>query len=180
MANRVILGNKGSDYGLWVSKSGENVATTAKQNMLFDSTVAETGGLVLKTGTVSFTFGTNQPNASSSDVYYNLDGSNGSLGYIPMIMFARVDGNKVYPFNTSHAYTQTITASPNPSADPYISTGTQWDVIAQINDDKFKLFATRWMQAGMSSPTVQPSYFDTSSAITYQYAVLAIGGATAE
>lgn len=175
MANRVVFGNKGSDYGLWVSKSGENVLTTAKQNMLFDSTVAETGGLVLKTGTTTVTFPTNNPNASSSFVYYNLDGSNGSLGYIPMIMFARVDGNKVYPFNTSHAWSNTVMYGFNVAT----SMGTMWDAQAQIYADKFKIFCTRWIQTGAGS-SIQPSYFDTSNAITFQYAVLAIGGATAE
>lgn len=178
MANRVVFGNKGSDYGLWVSKSGENVLTTAKQNMLFDSTVAETGGLVLKTGTTTVTFPTNNPNASSSFVYYNLDGSNGSLGYIPMIMFARVDGDKVYPFNTSHSWNQQVN-NPNPVGDPATSSGTQWDAISHIYADKFKIFCTRWIQSGAFS-SIQPSYFDTSSAITFQYAVLAIGGATVE
>ena len=125
MGNRVILGNKGSDYGLWVSKTGENVATTAKQNMLFDSTVAETGGMVLKTGSTSVTFASGNPNTSSGYVFYNLDGSNGALNYIPMILFNRVDGNNVYPFNTSHAWNQSKDHPTNPAADPGTSQGIQ-------------------------------------------------------
>jgi hypothetical protein len=178
---RVILGKKGSDYGLWVTKTGVSFTDNpTTKDLLFDSNVAETGGLVLKTGTTTFAFSGNQPNTSSSFVYYNLDGSNGSLGYIPMILFARVDGNNVYPFNTQHQWNMEIPHPSNPAADPGTSNGVMWDNYAQIYDDKFKIFATRWMQAGMSSPTVQPSYFNTTDAITIQYAVLAIGGATAE
>lgn len=36
MTNRVILGQKGGNYGLWVSKAGFDVLTTTADNMLFD------------------------------------------------------------------------------------------------------------------------------------------------
>ena len=37
MGNRVLLGNKGSDYGLWVSKPGGNVLSDADKNLLLSS-----------------------------------------------------------------------------------------------------------------------------------------------
>ena len=41
MANRVLLGKKGSEYGLWVSKVGQDVTTVGSNNLLFDSSRAE-------------------------------------------------------------------------------------------------------------------------------------------
>ena len=43
MANRVILGKRGTDYGVFVSKAGQNVLTCADKDMLFDSTKNRTG-----------------------------------------------------------------------------------------------------------------------------------------
>ena len=43
MANRVLLGQRGSEYGLWVSKPGSNVATCDPEDMLFDSTNMDYG-----------------------------------------------------------------------------------------------------------------------------------------
>lgn len=37
MGNRVLLGNKGSDYGLWVSKPGGNVLTDGDVDLLLSS-----------------------------------------------------------------------------------------------------------------------------------------------
>lgn len=37
MANRILLGERSGQYGLWVSKPGFNVATTGPENMLFSS-----------------------------------------------------------------------------------------------------------------------------------------------
>ena len=43
MANRVQLGKRGSEYGLWVSKPGANVLTCDQEDMLFDSTNMDYG-----------------------------------------------------------------------------------------------------------------------------------------
>ena len=37
MVDRVLLGKRGSDYGLWVSKAGTDVTSTGLENMLFSS-----------------------------------------------------------------------------------------------------------------------------------------------
>ena len=37
MANRVLLGNRGGTYGLFVSKPGANVLTCDEEDMLLDS-----------------------------------------------------------------------------------------------------------------------------------------------
>lgn len=36
MANRVLLGQRDSDYGLWVSRPGQNVVTANADQLLFD------------------------------------------------------------------------------------------------------------------------------------------------
>ena len=43
MANRVLLGKKGSDYGLWVSKPTLNVLTEGDDDLLLSSTSASMG-----------------------------------------------------------------------------------------------------------------------------------------
>ena len=61
MANRIILGNLGSTYGLKVSKPGYDVTTAASQDLLFDSTNNNffksiiTGTLSLGAGTTAST-----------------------------------------------------------------------------------------------------------------------------
>ena len=43
MANRVALGKIGSDFGIKVSKKGQNALTATNENLLFDSTAFRTG-----------------------------------------------------------------------------------------------------------------------------------------
>ena len=43
MANRGLLGKRGSEYGLWVSKPGSNVVSCDPEDMLFDSTNMDYG-----------------------------------------------------------------------------------------------------------------------------------------
>jgi hypothetical protein len=87
MANRVLLGKRGSsDYGLWVSKSGANVLTCDDDDLIFNSDVAE-GSNVIKSGTLAITVGSStNTDYYSSYVYYNLDGANGALNYIPLVL----------------------------------------------------------------------------------------------
>lgn len=58
MANRVLLGKRGSDYGLFVSKSGSNVVSCDDDDMLFDSRKPR-HGQILKAGLNSCVNGTN-------------------------------------------------------------------------------------------------------------------------
>ena len=41
--NRVLLGKRGSEYGLWVSKPGAEVTTCDQEDMIFDSTNMDYG-----------------------------------------------------------------------------------------------------------------------------------------
>ena len=52
MANRVLLGNRSAGgYGLYVSKSGNNVIDTANENLLFQSAITDSStGITTKHG----------------------------------------------------------------------------------------------------------------------------------
>ena len=46
MARRIVLGKRGSDYGLFVSKAGEDAASTSTNGLIFDSNAAFTPSIV--------------------------------------------------------------------------------------------------------------------------------------
>jgi hypothetical protein len=85
MANRVLLGNLGSsNYGLKISKEGEDVLTTAAKNLVFDSTKPRTGQIYAGGST-----------SSTSSTLTWTSGSKPTLTYIP-IYFIFEQGTKVY------------------------------------------------------------------------------------
>ena len=47
MSNRVLLGEWGSDYGLWVSKPGGNVLSDADKDMLLSPEIAGMGQIIM-------------------------------------------------------------------------------------------------------------------------------------
>jgi len=70
MANRVLLGNLGSTYGLKVSQAGDNVLSPAEP-LIFDSTSVRSG-MTYAGGNASSTTG------------INWSSTKGTLGYIPV------------------------------------------------------------------------------------------------
>ena len=86
MANRVLLGEKGSDYGLWISKPTVDVTSANRRDLIFDSTDGRTGN-VLKILDLTVS------SATSGTVYFNGDQS--SIGYIPFILISEIDGSNV-------------------------------------------------------------------------------------
>ncbi|SOC89987.1 hypothetical protein SAMN05216358_0003 [Rhizobium sp. AN5] len=87
MANRVLLGQRGSEMGLWVSKPGYDVLTTAERNMLFLATPSRAirALQIVQTGLIQF-----PANVASIDVGYPFQ------GYIPMIVAYFGDGNATF------------------------------------------------------------------------------------
>ena len=70
MGNRVLLGEKGSNYGLWVSRQGQDVTSVSDTDMLFSTTSASIGQVLFyQTIDVS-------GNASTTVDYLNLGGVN--------------------------------------------------------------------------------------------------------
>ena len=96
MANRVLLGKKGSEYGLWVSKVGQDVTTVGSNNLLFDSSKAESSSII-KSGTLAITVGTTDNTTYYSDYVNYTDGSD--LNYIPLVMIW--DGAYSFPIRTA-------------------------------------------------------------------------------
>lgn len=72
MANRVILGNDGSNFVLKVSQPGDNVLSPSEP-LIFDSTSARTG-MTFAGGSQSTTTGV------------NWSATKGNLGYIPLVV----------------------------------------------------------------------------------------------
>lgn len=55
MTNRVLLGKKGTEYGLWISKPGKDVTTAAVQDLLFSSSSSDYKySQILAQGTYAF------------------------------------------------------------------------------------------------------------------------------
>lgn len=86
MTGRVLLGKKGSNYGLYVSRPGKEVTTVGREDLIFSSDDTRTSQ-VLKIIDATLS------SASSVSVNFNGDGS--SLGYIPFVLATEIDGNNI-------------------------------------------------------------------------------------
>ena len=86
MANRVIIGKIGSDFGLKVSKPGVDVTTGANKDMLFDSTSVRTG--LVYAGGAGLQLGDSAQNFLTT-------GSKASLGYIPLVIFSEKNNGEI-------------------------------------------------------------------------------------
>ena len=178
MAKRVIVGRAGdgSEYGLFVSKSGTDVIDgsddlTAPQNLLFDSRRKESGGNVLASGTVSLTYSGSSLTTESSDTYFiGNAGSHTTFDYVPLMLFSRVSGNNVYTFNTFHTFFTTVF---NTNDFELMGTCQGWenDVYAVINKNKFVLKSRRFIHGGTTYGLINNTY-------TFVWAALAVGEAS--
>mgnify|MGYP003629090148 FL=1 len=147
MSKRVILGKAGdgSEYGLFVSKSGTDVIDGSDdiadpQNLLFDSRRAETGGNILASGTVNIAFSGSDLTTQSSDTYFiGNASSHTTFDYVPLMLFSRVSGNNVFTFNTFQSTSNTIT---HPTQQELISIHIGWqnDIYGVINKNKYLSF----------------------------------------
>jgi hypothetical protein len=67
MTRRVVLGNRGGAYGLWVSKPGFNALSAGDANLLF--TMTRRNGMVLDSGTVTVPAGGSSLRVAFSDTF---------------------------------------------------------------------------------------------------------------
>ena len=65
MSQRVLLGKKGSTYGLFISKPGVNVTSADSDQLIFDSTAKGYGQAIFKE-TITLSRGTSQTRTFSS------------------------------------------------------------------------------------------------------------------
>ena len=89
MANRVLFGKRGSDYGLFVSKPGANVISCDPEDMLFDSRRKEIVSNPFTSGTGTVTFS----GTSSASNYLNTDNDN-NFGSGRLMRFTFQDGTQ--------------------------------------------------------------------------------------
>lgn len=94
MTDRVLLGQKGSDWGLWVSKPGVDVKSASGADLLFDSN--SPGYLnVIKTGTITqtatWTRVDNWLLELSSDVVSSWENFGTTLNYVPFVYYGLID-----------------------------------------------------------------------------------------
>ena len=95
MVGRVLLGKKGSNYGLYVSRPGKEVTTVGREDLIFSSDDTRTSQ-VLKIIDVTLS------SAATATVNYNGDGS--SIGYIPFIIATEVDGDEIKGLPWEYAF----------------------------------------------------------------------------
>lgn len=82
MANRVLLGKRGSDYGLWISKPGKNVLTiTEAEDFIFNSNW-QRAAIVHEAGIV--------PNGEGATVIF------ATLPFVPHVEIWRIDGDRIF------------------------------------------------------------------------------------
>lgn len=107
MANRVLLGNLGSTFGLKVSKEGQNVLTTSDKNLIFDSTKPRTGQV--------YAGGSNS--GQSSAITWT-SGSKPTLTYIPIYLIFEEGAKVVHETYITQGYNEdeTVTMVNNQAA----------------------------------------------------------------
>ena len=173
MANRVLLGERGSDYGLFISKPGANVISCGPEDMLFDSRRPEIVSNPLTSGSGTVTFS----GSSSASNYLNSDTGDISFGvtydYVPILVYCFVDSgnNKVYPMYYENAWANVITT--NQAGEPIISRSSGY--IMQSNADiytsKIKIWASRYIS---QSGTI---YGFSTGTHTVHWAIFPVGEA---
>jgi len=94
MAERVLIGKRGTDYGLYVSKPTVDVTSATDAELMFNSDDTESFN-VLQSGTVTVTMpspteGEFSSADSSWEAYSSL-----SLSYPPLIIYMRIDGTAI-------------------------------------------------------------------------------------
>ena len=160
MANRVLLGKKGSEYGLWVSKVGQDVTTVGSNNLLFDSSKAESSSII-KSGTLAITVGTTDNTTYYSDYVNYTDGSD--LNYIPLVMIW--DGAYSFPIRTA---VRIVLIEGSRGGSTYYHQMDACGCYVEALIDKFRI-ASKYFGTQGSCHT---------NSFTARYAVLAIGGST--
>ena len=157
---RVLLGKKGSEYGLWVSKAGDDV-TDPQHPLIFDSSKAE-GSSIIKSGTLAITVGTTANTTYYSSYVNYTDGTD--LNYIPLVMIWA--GVKNYPIRKARRII--LIEGSGRGSNTYYHQLDGNGLYVEALAAKFRI-ASKYFGTG--------GYCHTPSA-TFRYAVLAIGGST--
>ena len=84
MANRVLLGKRGSDYGLFISKPGKDVTSVGREDLIFSSEDPHSSAVY---GLLDVTIANGSSSGSAT--------FSTNPGYIPQVLWVQVDGNDV-------------------------------------------------------------------------------------
>lgn len=167
MANRVLLGQDGSDYVLKVSKAGTNVLTAGDYDLLFDSTRAEAGLLFLSgSTTVVVTSSTASGTYYSSWIYFNGDQS--ALNYTPVVWANRVTSNTYRSVPEQRVGVDRYTSGGNILATSWRFSNTYMEF---LDNTRFRFVIRNF---GNSSGF----YGLTAGTYTFNYIVLTVGGSS--
>ena len=168
MANRVLLGQDGSNYVLKVSRAGVNVLNASSQELIFDSTAQE-AAFPLAQGSVSVTTNTNGA-ATSSWISYGR-----TLSFFPVIFATRLVGSVIIPVPEIHG--QTIVVGTGTKSFPTfeIRSETITRTYLEIEKSQFRIKIQKEPnnQILYGSNAIKPS-----TTYTFFYNVLSVGGAT--
>lgn len=167
MANRVLLGQDGSDYVLKVSKVGTNVLTAGDYDLLFDSTRAE-AGLQFSAGSATVTVSSSTATGTyySNWIYFNADQS--ALNYTPVVFANRVTSN------TYRSVPERIQGLDRYVDGIYIRVAT-W----QYNRTFMEFLDNTRFRFGIKNYYNTTGFYGlTAGTYTFNYIVLTVGGST--
>lgn len=171
MANRVLLGQDGSDYVLKVSKVGTNVLTAGDYDLLFDSTRAE-AGLQFSAGsaTVTVTSSTATGTYYSNWIYFN--GNQSALNYTPVVWANRVISNTYRTVPESRQAVDRYISGSNIVSHSWTFSNTYMEF---LDNTRFR-FAIRNYYLN-NYPTAS-LYGLVAGTYTFKYIVLTVGGSS--
>lgn len=162
MANRVLLGQDGSDYVLKVSKSGVNVLTADDEDLIFDSTKPE-GSMVLASGTTTVSW-TSLPAVGS---WVNFPAT---YGFEPLVLLSRDLGSNSVRNAPEVEYMSSSSGSKN---ELFFRFTASLRVYAEVQTSRFRVHID---DSAGNNISARPAL--GASPQTFYYIVLNIGGAT--
>jgi len=162
MANRVLLGQDGSDYVLKVSKSGVNVLTASDEDLIFDSTKPE-GSMILTSGTTTLTW-TSIPTVSP---WINFPQT---YSFEPIVLVSRDLGSNSVRNAPEGEY---ASSSSGGKGAIYFRFTASLRVYTEVQTSRFRIFIDDTAGNNISA---RPGM--GTSPQTFYYIVLNIGGAT--
>jgi hypothetical protein len=170
MANRVLLGEDGSDFVLKVSKAGTNVLTASDEDLLFDSTKPE-AGLVLQNGSVSVTTDSSGVGVSSWVSFSK------TYSYEPVVFVTRniSSNNELRNSPEVEHFITSYNAGSGKNPDPRFRTTTTIRTYVETQTSRFRVHID---DSPGNTLYPRPNGILVNTTYSFDYLVVAIGGAT--
>jgi hypothetical protein len=170
MANRVLLGQDGSDFVLKVSKAGTNVLTASDQDLLFDSTKPE-AALILKTGSVSVTTDSTGVGVSS---WVNFSKT---YSYEPIVFISRdiTSNNELRNAPEVESLITSYNVGTGKNPDPRFRSTTSIRTYVETQVSRFRVHID---DSPGNNLFPRPNGILVNTTYSFRYLVVAIGGAS--